>query len=48
MNYMIITSSEMIVYSETDSIFKLEGEVVKKEINNINLEYFNLIFEIFE
>ena len=23
MNYMIITSSEMIVYSETDSIFKI-------------------------
>ena len=33
MNYMIITSSEMIVY------LKLESELVKKEVNSINLLY---------
>ena len=35
MNYMIIISSEIIVYYEIDSILKLESEVVQKEVNTI-------------
>ena len=38
---MIITSSEMIVYSETDSIFKIRGRGSKNEVNSINL-FFNI------